>query len=98
MQVMSQNPKVALTIDSTTWPYKVLMIRGTAGAETIDGVFPEYTAIAKKYLGEEQGQAFVNQYGQWFDQTVRISVIPEWVGILDFAKRFPSAIEDAMSG
>lgn len=96
MQVLSENPKVALTIDSNTWPYNVLLIRGTVRAETIDGVFPEYTAIAKKYLGEERGQAFANQYGEWFNQTVRISVTPEWVGILDFDKRFPSAIEAAI--
>jgi hypothetical protein len=31
-------------------------------------------------------------------QMVRISVRPEWVGILDFEERFPSAIEAAMSG
>ncbi len=98
MQVLSQNPKVALTIDSNTWPYKVLMIRGTAQVETMDGVLPEYTLMAKRYLGEEQGRAFVDQYGQWFSQTVRISVRPEWVGILDFEKRFPSAIEAAISG
>jgi hypothetical protein len=28
----------------------------------------------------------------------RITVRPEWVGILDFEERFPSAIEAAMSG
>jgi len=29
---------------------------------------------------------------------VRIAVKPEWVAILDFEQRFPSAIEAAMSG
>jgi hypothetical protein len=28
----------------------------------------------------------------------RIVIQPEWVGILDFEQRFPSAIEAAMSG
>ena len=98
MKAIQKNSKVALTIDSNIWPYKVLMIRGTAQVETVDGVFPEYTLIAKRYLGDEQGRAFVDQYAQWFSQTVRISVRPEWVGILDFEKRFPSAIEAAISG
>jgi hypothetical protein len=31
-------------------------------------------------------------------QMTRIAVQPEWVGILDFERRFPSAIEAAMSG
>jgi len=29
---------------------------------------------------------------------VRIAVKPQWVGVLDFEKRFPSAIEAAMAG
>jgi hypothetical protein len=33
-----------------------------------------------------------------FAQMARIVIQPEWVGILDFEQRFPSAIEAAMSG
>jgi len=33
-----------------------------------------------------------------FTQMARIVVRPEWVAILDFEKRFPGAIEAAMSG
>jgi hypothetical protein len=33
-----------------------------------------------------------------FSEMVRVSVQPEWVGILDFETRFPSAIAAAMSG
>jgi hypothetical protein len=29
---------------------------------------------------------------------IRISIRPDWVGLLDFEKRFPSAIEAAISG
>ena len=72
--------------------------RGTAYVETMDGVFPEYATIAQRYLGKAQGQAFVDQYGKWFTQTTRISIRPNWVGILDFEARFPSAIESTMSG
>jgi hypothetical protein len=35
---------------------------------------------------------------QMFTQMTRISVRPEWVSILDFETRFPSAIAEAMSG
>src|SRR5690348_5246090 len=40
--VLKINPKVALTIDSYQYPFHVLMIRGTAHVETVDGVVPEY--------------------------------------------------------
>jgi len=98
VEVLEQNPKVALTINGSTWPYKVLMIRGTAQVETMEGVAPEYASSAQRYFGEEQGQAWVEQVGKMFSQMARITVQPEWVGIIDFEKRFPSAIEAAMAG
>lgn len=98
VQVLSINPKVALTIDSTTWPYKVLQIRGTADVETVEGVVPEYATAAERYFGAERGRAWVEQVRSMFSHMARISIRPAWVGILDFERRFPSAIETAMSG
>ena len=98
VQVLQQNPKVALTIDGQTWPYKVLLIRGTAQVEIVNGVVPEYAASANRYFGEEQGQAWTGQVGGMFSQMARIVIQPEWVGIMDFEQRFPSAIEEAMAG
>ena len=66
VKVLPQNPKVALTIDTDTWPHKVLLIRGTAKVETVNGVVPEYAAAAQRYFGEEQGRAWVEQVrGMW---------------------------------
>jgi hypothetical protein len=98
MKALSKNPKVALTIDTETWPYKVLQIRGTAKVETVEGVVPEYVIAAQRYFGKEQGEAWVEQLKKMFPKMARISVSPEWVSILDFEKRFPSAIEAAMAG
>ena len=98
VQALSRNPKVALSIDSNAWPYKVLQIRGTARVETVAGVVPEYALAAERYFGPEQGQTWVKQVGGMFSQMARITVKPEWVAVLDFEKRFPSAIEAAMSG
>ena len=97
-KALRQNSKVALTIDTDAWPHRVLQIRGTAKVETVDGVVPEYAAAARRYFGEEQGQAWVEQMGKMFSQMARISVRPEWVGIMDFESRFPNAIEAAMGG
>lgn len=98
VQALLQNPKVMLTIDSQTWPYKVLQIRGTVKIETVEGVVPEYAIAAERYFGEAQGKAWVEQVRSLFPQMARITVQPEWVGILDFETRFPSAIADAMAG
>ena len=98
VDVLPTNSKVALTIDRDEWPYHALLIRGTADVETVEDVTPEYAASAERYFGEEQGREWVEGVRQMFPQMVRISVRPEWVGILDFEERFPSAIEAAMSG
>jgi hypothetical protein len=73
-------------------------VRGTARVETMEGVTPEYEACAERYFGEELGREWVEGVRQMSPQMTRISVKPEWVSILDFEMRFPSAIAEAMSG
>lgn len=92
LKALAKNPKVSLTIDENAFPHKVLLIRGTANLTTVDGVAPEYAAAAERYFGREQGQAWVTQMGQMVSSMVRVTVTPEWVGLLDFQTRFPSAL------
>jgi Pyridoxamine 5'-phosphate oxidase len=96
MKVLPHNSNVALTIDSNDFPWKTLLIRGTARAETVDGVVPEYAAAAERYFGAEQGRAWVDQVRHLSSQMARVAIRPEWVGILDFETRFPSALERDM--
>lgn len=98
VDVLPSNSKVALTIDRDEWPYHALLIRGTAHVETVEGVTPEYESSAQRYFGAQQGREWVEGVRQMASEMVRITVRPEWVGILDFERRFPSAIEAAMSG
>jgi nitroimidazol reductase NimA-like FMN-containing flavoprotein (pyridoxamine 5'-phosphate oxidase superfamily) len=92
LKALKVNPKVALTIDDNTFPHNVLMVRGTATLEEVDGIVPEYELAAHRYFGEAQGRAWVQQVRQMLTRMVRISVRPEWVGVLDFQSRFPSAL------
>jgi hypothetical protein len=94
--VLHNGDKVALTIDSDSMPYKVLMVRGAIHIDTVDGVAPEYAAMSRRVMGEEQGQIWLNQIGAMIPRMARIFITPEWVGILDFETRFPSAVERAM--
>jgi hypothetical protein len=92
LKALARNPKVALTIDDNVFPHKVLLIRGRARLETMDGIVPEYAAAAERYFGREQGQAWVGRLRGTISNMVRITVTPEWVGLLDFETRFPSAL------
>src|SRR5215216_4528381 len=66
------HPQVALTIDSAEPPFKVLQIRGTAAVSIVDGVSPEMEAASIRYMGQEAGQAWVEQSTRLSPQTVRI--------------------------
>ena len=92
LKALERNPKVSLTIDDNTFPHKVLLIRGTARLEAVDGIVPEYAMAADRYFGSEQGNAWVNQLRTLVSSMVRITITPEWVGLLDFQTRFPSAL------
>lgn len=92
LKALAKNPKVSLTIDDNTFPHKVLLIRGTARLENVDGIVPEYVAAADRYFGPEQGKAWVNQLRGLISSMVRITITPNWVGLLDFQTRFPSAL------
>jgi len=92
LKALKTNPRVSLTIDDNTFPHKVLLIRGTARLETCDGIAQEYIAAADRYFGPQQGQAWVNQLRGMISSMVRIIITPQWVGLLDFQQRFPSAL------
>lgn len=92
LKALAKNPKVSLTIDDNAFPHKVLLVRGTARLETVEGIVPEYAAAAERYFGTEQGQRWVNQLRGMISSMVRITITPEWVGVLDFQARFPSAL------
>ena len=92
LKALAKNPKVALTIDDNTFPHKVLLVRGSARLQPVKGVVPEYAMAAERYFGKEQGKAWVAQLASMIQEMVRITVTPEWVGVLDFQTRFPSAL------
>jgi len=96
VSAITQNPHVAVTIDGNEWPYHVLLIRGTARVDIIDGVPDEYTAAALRYFGEEAGSAWSAQVAQIMDRMARIAVRPERVTVLDFQTRFPESLARRM--
>jgi hypothetical protein len=92
LKALAKNPKVSLTIDDNTFPHKVLLIRGTSRLEPVAGIVPEYAAAADRYFPPELAQAWLSQLRTMVSSMVRITITPEWVGLLDFQTRFPSAL------
>ena len=92
LKALARNPSVSLTIDDNTFPHKVLLVRGAARLELLDGIVPEYVMAADRYFGAEQGKAWVDGLAKMISSMVRVTVTPDWVGLLDFQTRFPSAL------
>ena len=96
MKALRDGDKVAVTIDSDQFPYKVLQIRGTVRIDIVDGIADEYRAATLRNLGEEVGTAWLGNMEALVSQMTRVFVTPEWVAILDFESRFPNHVERAM--
>ena len=91
VDVLRENPDVAITIDTDEPVPDVLLIRGRAVVTEVDGLAAEHIAAARRYLGEEASASFVASAQQPGTRTARIGVRPSWVGLLDFETRLPSA-------
>jgi hypothetical protein len=98
IKALQENPDVAVTIDDSEWPYKILQIRGRVKVDLVDGIPSEYADCADRYFGPEAGPGWTQQMDNMFGRMFRFCVQPEWVGILDFEERFPNTIAAAMAG
>jgi hypothetical protein len=86
------NPAVALSIDTESAPPHVLLVRGEATVEDIEGVAPEYASSARRYLGEDAAASLLSMADDPSTRMARIAVRPAWVGVLDFETRLPGPI------
>jgi hypothetical protein len=93
VRALRSHPQVALTIDTAAFPPHVLLVRGTATLEEVEGVPPEYLAGARKQVGAERWPAFEAQARALYQRMARITIVPDWAKLLDFETRLPRAVE-----
>lgn len=89
VRALTVNPVVALTIDTDTQPFHVLLVRGTAKITIFDGVPSEYLKGAKKGIAEQQRQDFEARVRAIYKQMAHIAIMPHWAKLLDFEERMP---------
>lgn len=88
---LAVRPDIAVCIDTTDGPPRVVMLRGKITMSTTDGVLPEYAITQRKVMGEG-AQAYLASIDQPGLRMVRIGLRPAWAGLLDFQERFPARI------
>ncbi|MFB9837258.1 pyridoxamine 5'-phosphate oxidase family protein [Actinoallomurus acaciae] len=91
------NPMVALTIDTEVHPPKILLIRGRAELDVVDGIPEEYLQLNGDYaMTAEQRVEWEREVRSLYDGMVRIVVTPTWAKLIDFETTLPSAVEELM--
>jgi hypothetical protein len=95
VRALRQNPRVALTIDTQDqWPPRVLLIRGAARVELVDGVPDFYVEASRKVIPAAHFEAWEQGVRALYEQMIRITVEPDWAKLLDFETTIPQAVED----
>ncbi|MFB9687494.1 pyridoxamine 5'-phosphate oxidase family protein [Amycolatopsis plumensis] len=89
------NPAVALTIDTEVHPPKILLIRGRAKLDVVDGIPEEYLQMNGSYeMTSEQRVEWEREVRSLYDGMVRIVITPTWAKLIDFETTLPSAVEE----
>ncbi|HEV7710423.1 MAG TPA: pyridoxamine 5'-phosphate oxidase family protein [Asanoa sp.] len=92
---LRRNPAVALTIDTEVHPPKMLLIRGQAALDVVDGIPDEYLEMNSSYtMTPEQRVEWEAGVRSLYDGMVRIVVTPTWAKLIDFETTLPSAVEE----
>ncbi len=91
---LRKNPKVALTIDTGAFPPKVLLIRGDARVELVQGVPDGYLEAGHKVMTDEQYPDWEAGVKGLYDEMVVITITPTWAKLLDFETTIPKSVAD----
>ena len=93
---LRDNPSVALTIDTEVHPPKILLIRGQAELDEVDGIPEEYFEANGSYemTAEQRVEWEAEVRSLYHEGMVRIVVTPTWVKLIDFDTTLPIAVEE----
>jgi hypothetical protein len=95
VHALRRNPMVALTIDTEAHPPKILLIRGRAGVDIVDGIPDEFFASNGTYsMTPEQRVEWEAGVRSLYERMARIVVTPTWAKLIDFETTLPSAVEE----
>jgi pyridoxamine 5'-phosphate oxidase-like protein len=92
---LRRNPAVALTIDTEVHPPKILLLRGEAVLDEVEGIPDEYLQMNGTYgMTPEQRVEWEAEVRSLYDAMVRIVVTPTWAKLIDFHETLPTAVEE----
>ena len=96
LRSLAQNPAVALTIDTEVHPPVILLLRGRAELDPVDGIPDEYLHATSSYVmtPEQRVEWEAEVRSLYSDGMVRVVVTPTWAKLIDFRTTLPSPVEE----
>src|SRR5215210_3104008 len=92
---LRRNPAVALTIDTEVHPPRILLLRGEAVLDEVEGIPDEYLRMNGTYeMTAGQRAEWETEVRSLYDSMERIVVRPTWAKLIDFEETLPSAVEE----
>lgn len=92
---LRRNPAVALTVDTEVHPPKILLMRGEAVLDEVEGIPDEYLQMSGTYeMTPEQRVDWEAEVRSLYDSMVRIVVRPTWAKLIDFEVTLPTPVEE----
>jgi hypothetical protein len=87
-------PRVAITVDSEPMPPRLLLLRGAASIEIVDGVPEVFLTAARRRTPDEYWDAWTAGVPSLYPQMAVITITPDWAKLIDFETSAPKAEED----
>jgi hypothetical protein len=89
-------PEVAISIHRSGEPPRMVLLRGRAEVDIVDGVAEEFLTASHKSGGPEDWAAFAEQQHGFYPQMARITITPHWAKLIDFETTMPQAVQHLM--
>lgn len=84
VEAIRRNPRVALEIEGGNGAEQLLLMRGEATIDVVEGVASEYLAASRKSMAGAEADQFEAQVRAVYSQMARIAITPRWVRYYDF--------------
>lgn len=93
---MRRRPRVAIALSVTDPETQVLLLRGDIRLDEHHGLLPEYAQAHRKTVGGQASEEYLRLIDRPGLRMVRLSLVPDWVGLLDFDERLPERTPDVV--
>lgn len=98
VKALDANPKAALTVDTDSFPLRVLLLRGETTMEMVDGVPDEFVEAERRFVGAENMPGWEVGVRSLYKRMAIIRIAPTWAKVLDFEARLPISEEELQRG